>query len=476
MWTPTGRNRTEAKTQLTVPTSLRYEVLKSFHDNPLGGHLGLEKTYHKIRTHFWFGMFKDIQHWVRSCVDCQMRKTPRNRKPAPLLPIPVDGAFDRVAVDCLGPFPESYSGSRYVVVFSDYLTRWPEAFAVSTIQATVIAKLLVNEIFCRHGSPKTLLSDRGKNFLSKLVREVCKLLAIDKLNTSPYHPMTDGLVERFNSFISQSLSMYVSANQKDWDEFLPSILFAYRTSPQATTGDSPFYLLYGREPRLPLDVNLLPPQTERLSTSISEHRERIVAQLEEAQRLAKQNTERTQYERMKERYDLKAVPNPYKIGQRVWVYTPKTQKGLSKKLLHHWHGPFRIVKKISPVNFKLRNSANRLVAAPVHVNRMKPFYDTNDRPIEPPNTIPTDNFCLNEDEIPEDSFQVEPLVAPNEQNESEIATCIPEAHSHDSDDSSVYKIEKILKTRVRKGQKEYLVKWLGYPSEQNSWVPESDMV
>ena len=105
---------------------------------------------------------------------------------------------------------------------------------------------------------------------------------------------------------------------------------------------------------------------------------------------------------------------------------------------------------------------------------MKPFYDTNDRPIEPPNTISTDNFCLNEDEIPEDSFQVEPLVAPNEQNESEIATCIPEAHSHDSDDSSVYK--KVLKTRVRKGQKEYLVKWLGYPSEQNSWVPESDMV
>ena len=162
-------------------------------------------------------------------------------------------------------------------------------------------------------------------------------------------------------------------------------------------------------------MNLLPPQTERLSTSISEHRERIVAQLEEAQRLTKQNTERTQ-QQMKERYDLKAVPNSNKIGQRIWVYTPKTREGLSKKLLHHWHGPFCIVKKISPVNFKLRNSANRLVAAPVHVNRITPFYDTNDRPIKPPNSISTDNFCLNEDEIPEDSFQVESLVAPNEQN------------------------------------------------------------
>ena len=90
-----------------------------------------------------------------------MRKTLRNRKRALLLPIPVKGAFDRVAVDCLGPFPESYSGTRYVVVFFDYLTRWPEAFAVSTIDAVVIAKLLVSEIFCRHGSPKTLLPDHG---------------------------------------------------------------------------------------------------------------------------------------------------------------------------------------------------------------------------------------------------------------------------------------------------------------------------
>ena len=90
-------------------------------------------------------MYKDIQHWVRSCVDYQMRKTPRNRKKTPLLPIPVEGAFDRVGVDCLRPFPESYSGNRYVVVFSDYLTRWPDAFAVSIIDAVFIAKLLVNQ-------------------------------------------------------------------------------------------------------------------------------------------------------------------------------------------------------------------------------------------------------------------------------------------------------------------------------------------
>ena len=148
LWTPQGRSRTDTKIQLAVPQSLRYEILKTFHDSPLGGHLGLEKTYDKIRHHYyWSSMFIDIQHWVKSCVDCQMRKTPRNKRNAPLLPIPVEGAFDRVAVDHLGPFPGSYSGNRYVVVFSDYLTRWPEAFAVSTIDAPVIASLLFNEIF-----------------------------------------------------------------------------------------------------------------------------------------------------------------------------------------------------------------------------------------------------------------------------------------------------------------------------------------
>jgi hypothetical protein len=206
--------------------------------------------------------------------------------------------------------------------------------------------------------------------------------------------------------------MYVSANKKDWDEFLPSILFAYRTSPQATTGDSPFYLLYGREPRLPVDVNLLPPQTDKLSTSIAEDRARIVSQLEEAQRLAKTNTERTQ-QQMKARYDLNSKPESYKIGQRVWVYTPKTQKGLSNKLLHRWHGPYRIVTKLSPVNFKLRNSSNRLTSTPVHVNRMKLFYDANDRPIEPPSDSLDDNFTLREDEIPDDSFENTPEPQPD---------------------------------------------------------------
>ena len=113
-----------------------------------------------------------------------------------------------MAVDVLGPFLPSSKGSRYIVVLSDYLTRWVEAFPVPSVAATAIARLLVDEIISRHGAPRLLLSDRGTNFLSKVVAEVCKIFQIQKVNTSSYHPQTDGLVERFNSTLCQSLSVY----------------------------------------------------------------------------------------------------------------------------------------------------------------------------------------------------------------------------------------------------------------------------
>ena len=143
-------------------------------------------------------------------------------------------------------FPPPSKGSRYIVVLSDYLTRWVEAFPVPSVEATVIARLLVDEIISRHGAPRVLFSDRGTNFLSKVVAEVCKIFQIQKVNTSSYHPQTDGLVERFNSTLCESLSVYVSKNQKNWEEFIPLVLFVHRTSVLDTTGYSPFYDLWAR--------------------------------------------------------------------------------------------------------------------------------------------------------------------------------------------------------------------------------------
>ena len=275
------RSARDAFPQLVVPQPRKYEILSSIHNHVAGAHFGVHKTFQKLKQRYWWpSMFKDVEHWCKSCVDCAMKKSPWNTKRAPLLPLPVEGAFDRVAIDVLDPFKPSKKQNRYIAVFSHYLTRSCEAFPVPSVEASVIARLLVDEVIAKHDAPRVLLSDRGTNFLSKLVAKMCKIFQIQKVNTSSHHPQTDGLVERFNSTLCQSLSMYVAKNQKDWDNFIPLILVAHRTSISEASGDSPFYRLYGREPCLPVNVKFLPPAVDDLSTSVLDHRKRIVEKVE----------------------------------------------------------------------------------------------------------------------------------------------------------------------------------------------------
>ena len=312
------RGKQEIRSQLIVPRALQQDLLYHMHDEVTAGHVGLAKTYGKLSLkYFWKNMYADCEHWVKSCTDFATNKMPKGHTKAPFLPIPVEGSFDRVAVDCLGPFPPTHSNNRYIVIFSDYLTRWPEAFAVPNIAvAETIAELLVDQIFARHGAPRTLLSNRGANFLSKLVLEVCKIINTKKINTTAYHPMTNGLVEKYNLFLAQSLPMYVASNQKDWVLFINLVLFSYRVSPNATTGDSPFYLLYGRKPRLPIDVNLTP--AENLSASVAERRQKLVINLDSAYQIVRENSQRTQ-QKMKDYHDQNATEPNFQPGDRVWV-------------------------------------------------------------------------------------------------------------------------------------------------------------
>ena len=516
LWVPKGRRIPGIKSQLVVPAPLRHEILIGGHDDPLAGHLGVNKTYEKLRErYYWPKMFADVQFSCLSCTRCQMKESPKQRQTAPVLPIPVKGAFDRVAVDCLGPFPVCNSGNRYIVVFSDYLTRYPEAFAVPSIDAPTIADLLVNEILPRHGAPRTLLSDRGSNFLSSLVREVCFLMDTKKTYTTSYHPQCDGLVERFNGTLVQSLSHYVSSSQKDWDRYLNPVLFGYRISPSELTGESPFFLLYGRQPRLPMDVSMLPPRD--ISASIADHRARVVENIEIAQRIAKENIQRAQ-QRMKDYHDLHAVPVRFQVGDSVWVYTPRSRKGLSKKLAHNWHGPYRIVQFLSPVHCILRALDNHRVSTTVHVSRLKRYFSPDTRPIRQPTEL-VDDAYLQEGDLPADSFLQPDAQVPDSDSEetasdtAEPETCntqptvtteTPSQHapltrscateiraqaSADSTDAShtdpipqtsagndIYTVEKLLKQRTKSGQQQFLVKWRGFPMSQNSWEPVTNIL
>ena len=196
--------------------------------------------------------------------------------------------------------------------------------------------------------------------------------------------------------------------------------------------------------------------------------------------MARENLQRAQ-QKMKDYYDQKAKMPTFEVGQRVWVYTPKTKKGLSKKLLHNWFGPYRIVEKSSPVHFRLHTDTNKKVTFAVHANRMKPFVDPESRPIDPQLFDNVSEPYLDETDIPSDSFEDEQVQNDNQsvkESSSQPAASqqVPHPEKVVVDNETIFNAEKILKRRKRSGKNEYLVKWLGYPKNQSTWEPEENII
>ena len=455
--------------QLVVPDKLKYKVLSSLHDDITMGHGGIQKTYLTLRVkYFWKGQFADVVDYVRSCVECLSKKTPKDFR-APLLPLEVVGSFDRVCVDCITSLPVTTRGNKNLVTFIDSFTGWPEAFPVPDITAPTIARLLFDEIICRHGVPSTLLSDRGSNFLSDIVAELCKYTNMSKINTSSYHPMTNGQVEKLNGLIMKTLSNYVSKNQKDWDLFVNSALMGLRVSPNTSSMMSPFFMLYGREAKLPIDVELLSPVIK--SPSMNYHVQTMIRRLTIAQETARENIEKAK-ERMKDQYDKKARNVKFQVGDRVFVYNPAIPRGCTKKLSRLYHGPFTIVDLPTPVNAKLRRTSdNHLVKTLVHVNRLKMGYDRKMRPpdTDVPELSDTDDTELQENDFPTDSFVTE-VENNDEQSETEDMTDLTQ------NTDEIFEVEKVLRGRYRPdGSIQYLIKWKDFPHSQNTWEPVSNL-
>ena len=157
-------------------------------------------------------------------------------------------------MDIVGPLSVTDNGNRFILVMSDYFTKWPEAFALKDHKAETVATKLVDEVICRHGVPLVIHTDQGRDFESNLLKHICELLEIEKTRTTTYHPELDGLAKRLNKTLVSMLRSCVDENQKDWDVLLPKILLGYRSRVHTTTGFSPFSLIYGREAMLPIDI------------------------------------------------------------------------------------------------------------------------------------------------------------------------------------------------------------------------------
>ena len=356
-------------------------VLYMVHNDPTGGHLSTEAMFNKIRDrYYWPQLYEDIRNYVKTCDSCQRRG--RNKKYHPLHPIPVHSPFYQIGIDFVGPLPLTSNGNKYIIVAMDYLTKWPEAQAVTHANAEATANFLYETIICRHGCPQKILSDRGAHFKNQMIEKLMQKFQIKHLFSTPYHPQTNGLVERFNRTLCESLAKLGEIN--DWDKNIAPVLFAYRTSKHSTTGISPFYLMYGREPRLPID------EMEVENTNILvQHLHHLVDDLPLLRETAKDNVTKQQT-KQKDNHDRQVGTNQvFFIGDKVLYYRAEKEKQWTGKLEEKWKGPFYIHAVGQNGSYKLRDMAGRVLKAPVNTSLLKPYYSRQ-------NWVPT--VVINHDE------------------------------------------------------------------------------
>ena len=257
-----------------------------------------------------------------------------------------------------------------MLVVSDYFTKWMEAFAIPNQEAVTVAEKLVEEVFCRFSIPEQLHSDQGQQFEGKLMQEVCILLHINRTRTTAYHPQSDGVVERLNRTLLSMLAATVHEHPGDWDKKLRLVCMAYNTSVHKSTGFSPFFLLFGRQARLPVDLAYGIAPMEEMTTQ--EYVRNLRQTLEKAYSTVRNYTGAA-LEQQKELYDRRVHGDEYQVGDLVWLHNPVIPKGAKRKLHCPWTGPFKVVKKLSTVVYRIQdtrpNKRKRLV---VHSDRLKP--------------------------------------------------------------------------------------------------------
>jgi hypothetical protein len=355
------------KDKLVVPASKKEEIYEVYHDHMTAGHLGVVKTLARIqRRYYWPKMKEDVTAYVKSCMKCAQRK-PYGQTKAPLQPIPAaTRVWERIAMDIVGPVDTSRNGNNYILVLSDYASRFVMTIPMVDQTARTVASHLVNEVITKYGAPEQILTDQGSNFLSELVKQICELFKIKQLKTTSYHPQTDGLVERFNRTLCDMLACYVNEDPEAWDVFLPFVTFAFNTAEQASVRNNPFYLFYGREAVLPNEL------VENTRYRFTESDIEVYKQKwKTALKFARTNLEKAQ-NKQKEYYDTNSKVIEYTNGEYVLMKSPPGPG----KFNFRWLGPYIIIKRLSALNYeiKLPNARESTIA---HVNRLKRSPDPN---------------------------------------------------------------------------------------------------
>lgn len=339
---------------LVIPLDLKFEVLKKFHNSSEGSHLGFSKSYQKFNElYFWPNSLKDLRLWINHCAVCQKHKISRKKIPTEIGTLPRVAPWVRIHIDLVGPLITTTNGNKYILTVVDSCSSFVQALPISAPNVKETVSALENEIFLKFGTPYQITSDRGSNFIAKEFKEFCRKREIQLVHTTAFNPRANGKVERMNATLVDLITPFVNLSGTNWDETLPSAVFAYNAAPTAI-GLSPYYLLFGRNPITPSDV-LLKRNVKniQLKEFLLDRASKLKIPIEHGTVLDKSWFDVG---------DLVLRKNQYRSRE------DKTSKFVSK-----WLGPFEVVSVKNPLAPKLKNlETNELDT--VSVKYLKKYY------------------------------------------------------------------------------------------------------
>lgn len=353
---------TICKGLVTTPEDpLKFAIIEEFHSSKAGGHKGITKTYQRIRQHYsWDNMKKDIQTFINQCRNCQIKKLTRIKTKQPMIITDTPGsAFDKVALDIVGPLPATQIGNEYIVTMQDLLTKYSVGVPIKVANAITIADAFMKQFICRFGAPRAILTDQGSPFMTSLFKYIARKFNIKQFRTTAYHPQSNGSLERSHHVLAEYLKQYVEEDGT-WDEFIELAMFSYNTSVHEGTKFSPHELVFGKIARVP---SSFPPVEEDTDETYRDYLEKLFDKLRYLQEEARQNLINSK-NRSKGYYDKKINPQNFKVGDKVFLLK-EPSKG---KLSDQYTGPHLVLDILPNSNARISYKGKSRI---VHLNKLK---------------------------------------------------------------------------------------------------------
>ena len=355
-----------------LPKCRLASVLYAFHDDPnTGGHFGRDKVYNKIKArYYWKGMKNEIAQYIKNCRTCFVFEPKMTAEAPPLNPITVPTkVWSLVGIDLIGPLQETHKGNKYIAAITCHFSKWSEAGAIPNKTAESVATFLFHTI-CRLGCMDTIISDQGTEFNNKLLDKMLEMFQTQHNITSAYHPQSNGQRERDNRTLKGSLNKLVNKHGSDWENYIPGVLLAYHSSVHASTGCTPFEVMYGRKAKLPLDRKT--PVDEETIGVIDEN------VLEELAGLQTTLHKRVEEKIIKaQKHQKKCYDNRHysgkslEIGSEVYIRNPKRAGRKGDKTTPIWLGSYYVYKCLKKGSVKLKNEQGNILKRTYHATNLK---------------------------------------------------------------------------------------------------------